>query len=790
MKIPYSWLTEFVKLDVDAQTCADALSLAGLEVEGVENIGHELSHIITGKITKIEPHPNADKLVICQVTDGKNNHQIVTGANNISEGDIIPVSLPGATLTNGLKIKSSELRGIPSNGMLCSEKELGISEEAEGIWVLPAETPIGIDFISYASLKDSILDISILPNRGDCQSLRGVARECSIIFDTPLIEPDTSYTTTSLNNPFNISVKAPDACALYTGSYLEVETVPETPFQLKRKLQLSGIRPINLLVDITNLVLIEYGQPLHSFDANALSSKKITVRYANDNELITTLDETKHTLKNTDLLICDNETPVALGGVMGGLNSEIKQHSTAVFLESAFFNPVTIRRTAFRLANRSESSMRFEKHVDPNGVKLARDRALHLYQTLANATISSTLLEEKSPSLPTAKPLPYNPEAINSLLGASISEDTLNRLFSKLGFTIEKDSITPPSWRLHDIATTACLAEEAARIYGYDKLPSSLPETFILPKDEDPIHQLISDLRNSLIHQGLNEIISFPLVSNADNEALNKPEENRWTLLNPISQDQSTLRQSLMSSLLNCLSFNQKRQQPATAIFEIGKTYKKDKDTAIETLLISGLISGERLQHNWTKTQETHPIFQLQGLMFNLLQPLSLPNVTLSRSAHPDLHPTLQVEFKCLKETIAIIGMVHPKLAKPFKYKGDCSYMEIYPENILKLPQKKSTFRPINPHPSTRRDIALTVPKNLDFNEINDYISRKKPKTVESFFLFDHFESESLGKDKKSLAIGFIYRGQNETLNDEDVNLTHTRFCNELTADLNITIRS
>jgi len=521
MKFSYKWLTEYVDIPVNAVELAEKLTLSGFEVEAVEPQGQGLLNIITVRIDSIKKHPDADKLVVSQCFDGQDYHQIVTAAPNIYKGAIVPLSLPGAVLMGNLKIKKGTLRGIESNGMLCSEKELGVAEEANGIWILPEDTPIGIDFISYGMLCDTVMDISILPNRGDCLSLIGMAREIAAIFKTKLKLPKADITTELEKNPVQIINQNTSLCPKYTAQLLKDITIKPSPMYMQRCLQLSGIRPINNIVDITNYVLLECGQPLHAFDYHLLESQKIVIKCAEEKQKFQTLDDEEHTLTSESLLICDEHKAIALGGIMGGKNTEIKDTTKDVLLESAYFNPSNIRKTQLKLGIRTESSIRFEKGVDYDFVEFSSNRAAHLMQQLAGAKILSSIACNKI-TTPSTSSIHFDANQINTLLGTEFEKHEMLDILSRIGMNYDEKNSTLqiPSWRLNDLKEFPDIAEEIARIKGYNNIPSSLPVNQINIKKPSQLQQLCKQIPSMLISKGILEIDTFPMISQIDIDKL------------------------------------------------------------------------------------------------------------------------------------------------------------------------------------------------------------------------------------------------------------------------------
>ena len=795
MKFSFKWLKDYVDISLSPQELAEKLVLAGFEVEAIEPIGERLAGIKSAKINTISPHPNADRLVITQVFDGNKTHQIVTGATNISEGDIIPLSLPGSTLANGTILKASKLRGVDSKGMLCSQAELGVADEATGIWILPSDTPIGIDLIHYANLKDTLLDIAILPNRGDCQSIYGLAREISALLHKPLKDPTIELSYSDKTSDVKIISEAPKACPYYIGHVIHNLKPKPSPLWMQRRLELLGIRPINTLVDITNYVLLELGQPLHAFDYECLTEKSIVIRYAKAQETLHLLDQTlsdpPKILEPSDLLICHGNTPIALAGVMGGLSTEINPNTTSIFLEAAYFDAKTIRATAVKHELRTESMIRFEKGIDAEAVQTASKRALHLYQACCpEASIQHPTIS-KHPEHDCFQPkvIRFDSEKISQYLGVSIDHQKSLNYLKALGFEHESrtQTIKIPSWRQQDIEDWPCLAEEIARSMGYDAIPSQMPELMII-QENPPKEQVLSEnIQDFLVNQGLYESISFPMISPDDVKDLEKMAY--LSIKNPLSNQESVMRPSLIPSLLKIVAFNQRRQQQNLKLFEIGHCYHAKHG---EQLTCTGMIIGEWLERVYEpklSSINTSGFFHIKGLIESLSEALGFE--FSYQKARPDskYHPKLYVDIMINTKKIGHFGYLHPLYCQSYGIESAVGYFNLNLSALSECQPLPKYHKPLSKYPAIRRDIAFLAPKSLTFSELEETINKKKPKLIQEFYLFDSFESETLGKDQKSLALAFLYQDHHKTLADDKINRVHQAFCKTLENTLPITIR-
>ena len=794
MKVSLNWLRDYVDIDCSAQELADRLSLAGLEIESLIHVGHSLNGIITGQITAITPHPNADKLVITTIHDGKTNHQIVTGARNVNVGDIVPVALPGSTLANGMTLKATKLRGVDSYGMLCSEQELGVADEAAGIWILSPETPLGEDFVTYANLKDTVLDVAVLPNRGDTQSMIGVAREVATLLNTPLKLPPTTCKTAAGTSTITVRVDDADACPLYTGQLITGITHAQTPLWKQRRLQLADIRPLGLIIDITNYVLLEVGQPLHAFDSHQIKGQELIVRKGTQDEPFTTLDEVNRQAQTSTLLISDSERPLALAGVMGCDNSGVSDNTQDIFLESAYFHPTQVRRCATAYALRSESSIRFEKGVDSNGVLLGSQRAAHLIQELAGGTVvgDPVIVKEDTHSLFKATQIPFEWERINRLLGTKLTKKTMSTTLEQLGFICHNDTIEVPSWRQEDCTEWPCLAEEIGRIIGYDSIATTLPTESVVVDQTSRFESIKAQCLQSLTQQGLTQCLSFPMIGDTDLAVLKASAPPHVRIQNPISSQEAIMRPHLLPSMLNTIAHNAKRQQRQLRFFEIGKVFfKHDPPPHKEETHCCLALPGNRSDHAYTQdfSGSVSDISALKNLITTLLRSLGMQQVRFDTTTKPYLHPLKGLHIFVNNTCIGELGQLHPSIYKSLSLEQDVWIASLNLTLLSTFPAPKTVFKPYSNQPTVRRDIALLAPTDLPYQTIIDTINTLTPKSVKEVFLFDLFQSERLGTDKKSIAIGFIYQNTERSLSDEEVNKAHSRLCRLVTEKLPVTIR-
>lgn len=796
MKYPISWLKEYVDITIPITELADKLSLAGLEVEAIETVNDGISNVVIGRIEKITPHPNADKLNVTQVFDGTTSHQIVCGAKNIYEGALVPVSLPGAVLPGGFKIKKAKLRDVESNGMICSESELGCCEKSDGIWLLPSDAPLGADFIQWAQLIDVVLEIGILPNRGDCQSIIGLAREISVLLNSPLKALNTEVQSTPLNQPLTIKNDANTLCPLYSARRIVNISQSASPIWLRRRLQLCDIRPISFLVDITNYVLLETGQPLHAFDQEKLA-ENIIIRLANDKETIKTLDGQRRELSKETLCIATPKGIQAIAGIMGGADTEVDIHTQNIVLESAFFDAQTIRKGCHSVGLRSESAARFEKGVDIENCINAANRACHLIQTIAGGTVDETHYIDKNDTHPlfNKKTIAFDDAIINRLLGSEFTREEMVETLEKIGITITNSTAHIPSWRNADLTEYPCLAEEIARLRGFDQIPSKLPATALPMMKTTDTTRIKTQLMTHFNALGFTECITFPMLGEKDliNAGFEKT-ENTPEFANPLTQNESLLRPSLLASLLKVAQHNINRQMSSFKLIENGHSYalSSDKKTVKQTEWITLLFTDTTYSNPYKpsyKDIRLDNILQIKGLLIDSIQSISKAEITITPNEKQQLHPVHQGQVSLSDKTVAEFGQLHPSIAKKFNIQTDCGYIAINIDELAKIKEETPQFKEISKLPASRRDIALAIKKSTTYDDISTLIKQNKSKYLTDFYTFDEFESEKLGKDIKSIAIAFIYQSTDTNLTDEDINTAHKKLSETLIEKLDIQIR-
>jgi len=799
MKVPINWLREYVDIEIPVERLADLLTMAGLEVEEVLYPFSYLEKVIVGRIHKIKSHPNADKLNICIIDTGNEHYKVVCGAPNIKEDLIVPLALPGCVLPSGIKVDCINIRGINSWGMLCSERELGLGDDHSGIYILP-ELPLGKSLDEAFGLNDAVLNIAVTPNRGDCLSILGISREVAALTNKKVKYP--KYEVKEEGDPIfkyaKVTIRDPNHCFRYVARLIKGVKIRPSPWWLRARLMLAGIRSINNIVDITNYVMLEYGQPLHAFDLENIEKGHIIVRLAKEGETITTLDDIERPLDRGDLLICDEKGPIALAGVMGGLNSQIKPTTRDVLLESAYFNPTTIRKTAKRLGITTEASFRFEREIDPEGVISAAHRCAYLMQVLADGKVLPGTID----NYPTPK---YNPsiylntKKVGKILGIDLERQTIHSYLKALGMEIKEPradtlEVTPPPYR-HDLKDDIDLIEEIIRLHGYDKIPSDLPLVSLkgLPLSSEIC--LREKIKEILCGLGFCEAINYAFMdpSNLDRLRLSKghPLRNAIALVNPLTEGKSLMRTSLIPGLLDTLDYNQRQGIFNLRIFEIGKVFLPEKEGALprEIYKIAGICSGDRFLPSCHFRPEQFDFYDLKGQIEEILAQLNIKEVEfIPQSDIPYLSENASAYLVKDNEILGYLGEVHPAVREAWGLKSSAFIFEI-DLNALKKFSLKRKFVALPKFPSVERDISIVVPKEFEAKTVSDLVKGMKLEYLEDIWLFDVYQGPPIDPNKRSLTYRIVYRAKDHTLTDEEVNKMHSHIVSRILQDLRVELR-
>jgi phenylalanyl-tRNA synthetase beta chain len=818
MKIPLSWLKEFVTFDVEVNQLCDRLTIAGLEVENIEHLGSSFTDVFIAKVTAVERHPNADRLSLCAVDAGPaGQFRVVCGAPNVRPGMITALAKIGARLAAGthgtgtgsledaLPLQAAVIRGVPSEGMLCSPLELGLSKDHEGIIDLDSDARPGDLLSHYLQIPDVVLDIAITPNRGDCISLLGIAREVAALFNVPLKSPSARPTKATANSsasgwghPLTVQILAPEACPRYAALPMTSVKIKPSPVWLRRRLELCGMRALNNVVDITNYVMLELGQPLHAFDATQVADHAITVRRAGSDQEFTTLDGVARKLEPNDLMIADRAKILAIAGVMGGQNSEVSPSTTSIILESAYFDPATIARTARRLGLRSEASYRFERGIDRAGQLNAVARAGELIQELGEARIAGAPVDVE-PLPAAARTIALDLGAMTNILGVTIPASEVERRLRAIGAEVMsadggRFDVVTPSFR-PDINETADLAEEVARFAGLADIPAIPPLRSAVIVKPDPSREAVRKIREVLVGCGLIEAKTIAFIAPDDNErfiGLDWAEPVRVT--NPLSAELSAMRRSLLPGLLAALRFNLNREARNFHMFEIGKTFGIRKGIAGEAERVAAVSYGDFAMGAVGQSAITASFRTLKGILETTFGALSTRGgVTFERSPAdqtPYLHPGRAASIKHAGKLLGILGELHPAESLKLELTGPCALFEL---DLMSLIAYGAELRRkvISPprFPAVRRDLALVVDRDLPAQAVIEAIIGLGARLLESVELFDVYEGSSLPAGKKSVAVACRYRGKDRTLTDDEVNRAHAALVERATKQLGAELR-
>ena len=787
MRVSLSWLKEYVAIEMSTDRLVDSLTMIGLEVDSVTDRYDYLDNVVVGRILEVAPHPKADNLSLCDVDIGHQTLSVVCGAPNAEKGLLSAVALPGTVFPDGTVLKKSMIRGSASEGMLCSESELGLGRSSSIIMSLQNHVSIGQRLAQALKLSDTVIEIDLTPNRADCLSLIGIAREIAGIQNTSLKYPDTllNDSVNTIADLSSVTIEAPEYCPRYAARLLTGVTIGPSPFWLQDRLLSIGLRPINNIVDVTNFVMMELGQPLHAFDFDQLAGHRIVVRTAKAGESFTTLDEKERKLTPEMLMICDAEKAVAVGGVMGGLNSEIESSTSRVLLESAYFNPISIRRTAKKLGMTTEASYRFERGVDPQGTVAALNRAAKLIADVSGASLVDGLIDaHPKPSENTVVRLGI--KETNRLLGTTFSIEETEKMLQSIGFKTKPDgnnhlSVLTPSFRV-DVKRPEDLMEEVARLSGYDNIPLTYPN--VPAKGRPPLKSLTlrNRIKQIMTGYGFHEIITYSFINDDANDKLRlkKEDERRRTvpILNPLSEEQSVMRSSLLPGMLETMGYSVARHEKNLKLFEIGKIFYTNGIDSLpkEVEMLAGLWCGSRCNDSWHARETACDFFDLKGAVEAMLKKLGIDNVVFKGSQVEDCTYTrLGYSARILinDQEVGMIGEVHPLVRENFDLKETAYIFELIFDSLSDLIPDTKSYQPIPRYPSVSRDVTLIVDLGIESGRIINRVEQMNEELVEKVQLFDVFDGKPIPSGKKSISFRIVYRSSERTLEDEEINRLH-----------------
>lgn len=802
MNVSLKWLGTLVDIKgLDADQMAETLTVDGIPVEHVVRPGIRMKGIITGKILKVEKHPNADHLVVCQIDIGEEEPtQIVTSADNVRAGQIVPCALPGAHVpgkhdrnapggikVGDVKIKKGKMRGVPSNGMMCSASEMLFDTnlfpgvDREGIMILPEDTPVGIDFHKLYDLDDVVYEMELTPNRADCFSMVGMAKETAAIFKRKLSLPkiEVKEEAPAIEGRASVNIAEPEFCKRFSGRLLENVKITGSPEWMRNRLRSNGIRPINNVVDTANYVMLELGQPLHTYDYDKVAGHSLTLRHAKEGEEITTLDSQERKLTAADLVIADETHPVCIAGVMGGLDSEVTESTTSVLLEAAVFDKASVRRTSRRLGLRSEASGRYEKGVNPEGTVRALDRFCQLMVEQGAATIAKGVLD--------VYPAPEEPrvidttlDAINGYIGINLPDEQIIDILERLYFTVKTDgrkiSVVVPAFR-GDVEGMPDLAEEVARVYGYANIPNTTPWSAIVEGSVSKDKAAVLTISDTLIAHGLSEVVNYSFMHTDDLKKLNFAENdevfNAIPILNPISEEYPYTRTTLLPGLMHTLKYNLAQKNENIAIFESGIVYHPKAlpltELPVEEMQISALLCGTPDEEGYPNSKREYDFYDVKGIVEDVLSALGIKDYTIERSHMTALHPGVSADFVKDGKVIASFGEMHPAALTNFGVKRTVFAVFLSIPALDPFITDSVRYEKIPKFPASARDLAILVPAELSNQQVEEIIRKHAGRHLEELRLFDLYQGEQVPEGYKSMAYNLSFRVADHTLTDEEV---------------------
>ena len=806
MKAPLSWLRDYVEVDIDVEELASRLALSGTEVERVTEVGvpgntKNLSCFVVGKVLQCERHPNADKLSVCQVDVGDGGvATIVCGAPNVAGGQTVPVVLPGGTLPGGMQIKKAKLRGVESAGMIMSEAELGLAAKSAGIMVLPQDWPAGGLLAEHIPIADQVLEVEVTPNRPDCLSIRGLAREVAAITGQPLKDPKIPVFEPSdkdASDDITIEVLDQDLCPRYAGRVIRGVTIGESPAWLKARLCFAGMRPVNNAVDITNYVQWALGQPLHAFDLNTIAGAKIIVRRARPGEHLTTLDGQDRALSEEMLVIADAERASVVAGIMGGIDSEITESTTDILLECANFNAPSIMRTSATLGLRSESSTRYEKGLDPEAIDAAMDMTCGMLAELCGGKVSKGTVDVRTPARP-SRVLTLRQTRIEKVLGAPVARDRTRGILVNLGCSVaevgEQYEVTVPGNR-GDLEREIDLIEEVARINGLDGIPERLPARTSGSGGLSARQKCLRRTEDILQGLGLLQAISYSFVDTRwpDTLRLASSDERRTALpiTNPLSSDQAVMRTMLLPSLLEAARTNVSVKEENISLFEIGRVYRPSERLLPDEPLHVGIVTaGSWSEQSWSSPGETTGFFLLKGIIERLAEGLR-SDLRYGPSAEPFLHPGKSATVTGASGTnIGWLGELHPLVVRHFALKEPVAVAELELDRLIESAESLVRFKDILAHPAVEQDLALVVDASVSAAAVLDCVRQAGGELLDEARVFDLYEGTQVGEGKKSLAIRLRFRAADRTLSEDEINAIRPQMLEQLAAETGAELRT
>lgn len=802
MQVSIKWLQDYIDFQETPAELADKLTMAGIPVENIIDPGEGLEKVVTGRIDKLDPHTDSDHLQICTINIGKpDTLTIVTGAPNVAEGQIIPVALVGANLPNGKKISKGKLRGVVSMGMLCSAQELGLSiedlpeEQQTGILILKEDTPVGVPAKDVLGLNDIILEFELTANRADCFSVLGLVREIAAITGNKPHYPDINVTVDGTHNiadKFTLKVEAVDLCRRFSTRMLEDVKIMPSPAWMQDRLQGAGIRPINNVVDVTNFVMLELGNPMHAYDYDKLAGHELVARRAHIGEQVHTLDDSQRIVEREDVLvIADAEKVAGLAGVMGGLETEITENTTTIILECADFDSACIRRTARGMGLTSESSGRFERGIDITNTIRALDRAAQLLQEMGACKVSHGVVDIY-PEKKEVVRVKFNVNAINKRLGSTISKEEMLAILAPLGFDVIKQEgldveIAVPTWR-SDVTLMEDISEEIARMYGFDNIVESLPAGQCMRGGQSPVQNFVDSARKALIQMGMCENISFALMNEASLDKLNVPQDSKLRqavpIMNPLSEDYPLVRTTLLTSVMDNLVRNLSRKNDDLRLFEIGSVFYPKALPIVELpheeLHIAGVLTGRRYPQSWNNNNDSVDFYDAKAVVEALLEALDISRYNVERGEHYAMHPGKTAVFTKGRDVLVTVGEIHPKVQVAYDLAKPAYLFEVNIPVAMKYIGKGKKYKALPKYPAVSRDLAMLVSTDIAATDIEKAMQKAASQNLVSIKLFDLYTGQQIEEGHKSLAFSLLFQSTHKTLTDEEIDIDITKIMDTL----------
>lgn len=778
MKFNEKWLAEWVQPDIAADDLLEQLTMAGLEVDGIEPVAAEFRGVVVGHVREVGKHPNADKLSVCQVDDGDAVHQVVCGAPNVRAGLVTAFARVGAVLPENFKIRKAKLRDVESHGMLCSAAELGLGDDHDGILELDPALTAGDDLREALALEDRTIDLDLTPNRGDCLSLRGLAREVGVLNNAPVTEQPVAATAARIDDTFEVQLADPEGCPRYLGRVIRgVDISRPSPLWLKERLRRTGLRSIDPIVDVTNLVMMELGQPMHAFDLRQLTAP-IVVRKSQAGETLTLLDGKEVSFDDETLLITDGSGPVAIAGVMGGERSGVQADTRDVFLECAFFHPLAVAGTARQYGLATDASHRYERGVDYQLQHLAVDRATELLLEIVGGEPGPVEEAVSEAHLPQAAEVILRERRLNELMGVDVAPAAVDEAFTRLGFELlarEEAAETGVQWTIRspshrfDIAIEADLVEEICRIYGYNNVPSRRPVTD-LTLSEVPLEQGgVPALKRQMVDLGYQEVITYSFIDPKMQDLLD-PGRGPRVLENPMSQDQSVMRTSMLPGLVDALQANIARQQDRVRLFEVGQCFLPaggESGEVLQPTMLGAVVWGRRHPETWNLAEGSVDFFDLKGDVERLISWTGRRDLTFARAEDPVLHPGQSADILAGGEAVGRLGRLHPEIEQHLDVNGEVYLLEIRADAVLSHARRRHSV--VSRYPSVRRDLAIVVPESVAAAEIVQILSQSLKEVLVDLRLFDVYQGKGIDSTEKSLGVGLTLQKASATLTEEEI---------------------